>query len=382
MPGSWRATVPERPWIVVAAASARYLAASAARAGYRVAAADWFGDEDTRAAADAVAVADGRRPSGLVAAAGTLRRVGLVRPPLVWGAGFEGGQDLLRRLRHSFDLWGNSPFVTELLAQPRRLFQLLDALEVPHPEVRLEGDAVPADWLLKHAASSGGAEVYDAGARPGRRADSYWQRRVDGQTFSAVFAADGQESRIIGFNRLLSSAVGERPFVYGGAVSGFDPGPRQRAAVALYAGRLTRALGLRGVNGLDLVLEDGRPLVLELNARPPATLELYEEALRDGGLAVHLAACSGHLEDSGTATPAGIRGCRVLYATRDLVVPVLQWPDWAKDRPAAGTPVGAGEPLCTVHAGGASAVAVEGLLARRAAEMAERLGGDTGRAAA
>jgi predicted ATP-grasp superfamily ATP-dependent carboligase len=64
----------------------------------------------------------------------------------------------------------------------------------------------------------------------------------------------------------------------------------------------------------------------------------------------------------------------LVYAERGLRVRRgLQWPDWCSDRPAAETAIGAGEPLCTVHASGSSRSELHALLERRSRVVSEAL---------
>lgn len=384
MPTVWPVTLPDRPFLVVVGTSARSLAEAGARAGFRVAAADCFGDDDTRAAAGMVALASMARESTLAAAAFSLHPWSTRRPRLVWGAGFEGAGHLLRKLQRSFRLCGNTPFVMDLMGEPRRLFELLDTLDIPHPEVRFAPPADPRCWLRKLGTGFGGMGVFDASHQDGgsRRPDVYWQRNVDGEAVSVLFAADGGRAAVLGFNTQFHGRLGPRPYVYQGAIMGNAlDGPAQ-GRVEKYITRLTRSLGLRGINGMDFILEDGEPLFLELNARPPATLELYAPDLPGGGaMALHLEACEGRLAAACPVARGVIRGHRILYARQDVEVPAIHWPAWMKDRPAPGTRVGAGEPICSIHGEGTTMSTVMDVLARRVSQGLALLGA-AGRAAA
>jgi len=375
--------LPDRPYLVVVGTSARSLAEAGARAGYRVAAADCFGDEDTRDAAGMVALASMERESTLAAAAFALHPWSTRRPRLVWGAGFEGAGHLLRKLQRSFRLCGNTPFVMDLPGEPRRLFELLDTLCIPHPEVSFAAPDAPREWLRKHAAGYGGMGVFDAtyAGGDGPWPAAYWQRRIVGEAFSVTFAADGGQALVMGFNTLAQRRQGPRPYVYQGAITGHVLDDQQRGLVEDYVARLTRSLGLRGINGMDFVLDGDEPLFLELNARPPASLELYDPDLPGGAMACHLEACEGRLPVMGPVAGGVIRGHRILYAGHDMEVPAIHWPAWMKDRPAPGTRVPAGEPICSIHGDGESTQMVADRLAQRATRGAALLGAN-GRAAA
>src|ERR1700730_16650769 len=99
--------------VLIAAASGRALAASARRAGYLPLVVDFFGDQDTLAAAGAHVRVDpgngrGMDADALLAACETLVTA---RDPCgaVYGTGFEDRPDLLARIAQRWPLVGNNP---------------------------------------------------------------------------------------------------------------------------------------------------------------------------------------------------------------------------------------------------------------------------------
>ena len=351
-----------RPPHILVGHSVRYLAQSARRAGLPVVAVDAFGDTDTLAAAGQIRRV--ARPSPADLGRGF---VGLdIGADATWsyGAGFESAPDSLAAMRRRrLGLLGSAPAVLRLLAHPTRLFALLNDLDIPVPEIAWQRPAHPDGWLFKNAGSQGGNGVWRVAEAPGT-ARGYYQRYLPGPVHSLLFAADGKAMRGIAYNRLepRDARLGDFRFnrVLGDQV---PPTPAaeqmQRAAV-----RLTRTLGLRGVNGLDFVLQQDRALLLDINARPPASLELYESLLPGGGLATHLAACRGRLP---APLPAGRPGgLQIVYAEQDTPVGAPHWPDWARDRPRPGSLVRAGDPLCSVHARADEAACLSDLLEQRA----------------
>ena len=216
------------------------------------------------------------------------------------------------------------------------------------------------------------------GLGPGLAVDAYLQRFVAGPVASVLFIADGRDARIVGFNQLFFEAVGKRPFHYAGAIAWGGPPLKEQRLIRGWVDRLTRALGLRGINGIDLVLpESGGPLLLELNARPTATLELHAERLPGGAAHCHLEACDGRLpamsSPKRTTAPRLLHGCWVLCAPRAITTTHCDWPAWCRDRPAPGTRIGPGEPICTVYAHGRDSGTVERLLRQRAATIVRSL---------
>jgi predicted ATP-grasp superfamily ATP-dependent carboligase len=133
---------------------------------------------------------------------------------------------------------------------------------------------------------------------------------------------------------------------------------------------VSEALSLKGIVSFDYLVEDGNPLLLEVNPRPGATLDVFDDAAGT--------VFKAHVEAARGGDPAALlasewhppvaRAAAFLYADRGplSVVPV-DWPTWAADRPRPGSAIGAGQPLATVIAEGISVAEVE-------AACRERLG--------
>jgi predicted ATP-grasp superfamily ATP-dependent carboligase len=345
---------------------------------------DCFGDLDARSACDRFVRAerwtsDALADAAIAVARGDASDRGTERADLIISGGLDARPNLLRRLERHYHLRGNGPEIAGLLAEPARWFDLLDRLGVAHPPIALRRPSEPDGWLLKHAASCGGQAVLPAAdAGPNLSADAYFQRFVDGSVASVLFIADGRDARIIGFNRLFFETVGGRAFSYAGAVAWAGPPAEQQRTIRGWVDMLTRELGLRGLNGIDLVLppsaapmSERAPLLLELNARPTATLELHSERLPGGAVHCHLAACDGRLPSMpiDATAPRAFRGYRVLYARHPVTVARNDWPAWCRDRAAPGSRIDAGEPICSVYGDGDDGVVVEQLLRGRAAAV-------------
>ncbi len=135
---------------------------------------------------------------------------------------------------------------------------------------------------------------------------------------------------------------------------------------------LVTATGLRGLVSADLLVEGDAWWLLEVNPRPGATLDVLDRAAQPL-FSAHLAAADGRLPEHRSIRP-GAAATEILYAGTEIPsVPVLDWPDWAMDRPPAGSRVEAGAPICTVLAEGADAGAARQAVARRAADLRARL---------
>ncbi len=362
--------MPRPTAVLIAAASGRALAASARRGGYTPLVADFFGDEDTLAAAGAhVRLPDGLThgmcSDGILAA---LERLARVEKPagIVCGTGFEDRPALLVAIARRWRLLGNGADVVVRAKDPRALAEFCRDCGIPHPALSLRPPADPAGWLMKRRGGAGGRHIRAAVHSDTADEAFYFQRRVEGRPVSALVVADGRRALVLGFSEQWCSPTADHPFRYGGAVR---PAPLARtAADAMIAAvqRLVPKLSLVGLNSADFLI-DGRSIqLLEINPRPGATLDIFEPD-DDSIFAMHIAAC----EDILPAKAPGFEQAKasaIVYAERHIpAFPALDWPAWAADRPGVGTAVAKGDPLCTVFARAASAASAQALAQRRAA---------------
>ncbi|MBM4200414.1 MAG: ATP-grasp domain-containing protein [Gammaproteobacteria bacterium] len=356
---------PDR--VLLVGVSVRMLAQSCARAGIGALALDWFADSDTAACSEhceAVIRADALDfdRARLAALAERLAPAGS-GVALIYGGGMDGRPDLLETLAQGRTLYGNAPDTVKRVKTPHRFFPLLDDLGIPYPPTQLAFSRPvndPGEWLVKHRSGEGGTGISRFGAGQTVPLDCYLQRRLCGPGHSLLFLADGTDIAAIGFNRLMTTNHrDDRPLLFGGALTPAELTVEQRLAVHGHALALTRALRLVGLNSLDFIVREGRCHVLEINPRPSATLGLHDQAYPRGLIAAHIAACRGTLTRA-AAEPRPPRGFRIVYADRDFAVPPgVAWPDWAADRPAAGTFIASGNPVCTVTATAPSVAELE-----------------------
>jgi uncharacterized protein len=384
MPIAWRSSLPAdaRPALAVALC-ARPLAVSARRAGAPVIALDLFADEDTAAASQEcgrVARRSSllrRRERAICLAFDSHALVEAVEERrhkvsgLVYGAGFEQEPSLLEMLEARVRIVGNRAEVVAAVKDPLGFAALLARLGVPHPETAREAP-VDGGWLAKRIGGSGGSHVTPA--RAGRAdAGFYLQRRVAGRAVSALFLSDGRHARVLGHSEQWADATAEMPFRYGGCVGPVMLDSRIAATIDALCQELVAALGLVGLNSLDLLLDGERFQVLEVNPRPGATLDVFDG--RDG-LSLwhaHIAGVAGRLAPLARITGAP-RAAALVYAPMRLEIPSgFAWPDWAADRGRAGTLIESGEPVSTVMATAATPAQAREIAETRARHLLEQI---------
>lgn len=364
--------------LIIAAASARPFVRAAVAAGFEVVAADVFCDADTRRDASQ-AIQLGYTLGGFEAE--EIRREIfplLAHEPttagqtaFVYGSGFETQPGLLEEIAQRGQVLGNPAETVRIAKDPDRFFSLLHALDIPFPETAFLPPASADGWLTKRVGGSGGTHVRSGVHGDG--ADHYYQRRVPGQPYSLLFLADGQQVRVVGYNEQMSAPSPEMPCRYGGAVSQASLPQALRAGMRDAALRITSAIGLRGLNSLDCMVDGERFWVLEVNPRLSATFALYDAAA--GGarlLQAHLRACAGDLALA--LPPEQAQAHLIYYAPCDLTIPPgMIWPEWVADVPSGASYIKADEPLCTVMAASGDAHEAKALAQLRVTQLAQRI---------
>lgn len=208
-------------------------------------------------------------------------------------------------------------------------------------------------------------QVRWADVQPLGRGD-YLQRFAPGRTLSALFLADGRRALVLGFNEQWTCAARPAtPFLFGGAVNQVALPASVATDIEMRLQALVAATGLVGLNGLDFVLQERGWLVLEINPRPTATVELYDPDYMTGLFDAHLRAGAGNLPDR-PAPPLAARAlANVIAATPGLIREDFTFAPWCRDLPMPGTAFAAGDPVCTVHAEAADATSARTLVHQR-----------------
>jgi predicted ATP-grasp superfamily ATP-dependent carboligase len=182
----------------------------------------------------------------------------------------------------------------------------------------------------------------------------------------------------------LSSApatLSDAPFAYCGSMGPVEIPAAATGRLRIAADALTAAAGLRGLFGVDFLLDGRTPWIVEINPRYTASVEILEDALRAPLLRWHEAACvTGALPPAIAFHTSRVSAKWIVYADRTLHIeadvfdapppflPADELPSVA-DIPCAGTVIPAGQPLCTLLARGESTADCAARLAERFAAL-------------
>jgi predicted ATP-grasp superfamily ATP-dependent carboligase len=344
----------EAPSLLIAAISARSLVQSARRAGFAPLAADFFADTDTQAAAQAWdklpgGMARGMRAQPLLRALDALaKRAPSPIAGFVYGAGFEDRPELLELIAARWPLLGNDADTVRRIKAPGTFFATLDQLGIRHPDTTSKRPRNGAGWLAKKIGGAGGSHIGPSRLAAGP--DVYFQRSVGARAVSALFLGNGEDARVLGFSEQWTSPSSRSRFRYGGAVRPASlPQDVARQMTSAVIG-VARAFKLRGLASADFLVNDRDALLLEINPRPGATLDIFDCGATPL-LRLHVDAVDGARLPPRPLKLGGAMASAIVYAVTDGAARRgFVWPEWSADRPKSSERIDKNRPICTVSA--------------------------------
>lgn len=369
-------TLP-RPQVLVLGASTRAGVCSVLRAGFEPYAIDQFADADLRSLAAVEPVEslsiEKKSPGNSVLSA--IQKYANI--PILYAGGMENQPQLLEYLEQGHSIWGADRAAIEKVRQPKQLADGLAQVRQRVLPVQAGNDPPPRDgsWLVKPVASAGGRgiSVWDESSPHLNRDESfYFQQRVEGQVYSALFIAEKTpgDVRFVGLTRQLVGCpeLHAGSFAWCGNIGPAFLPVEAEFLVRRWGNILKWKFGLSGLYGIDFIVnEAGEPWLIEVNPRITGSVEILELACGMQLLADHVACY-----DSGSASfarefaappqpPLDERlGRAILYAPYRLKsnIPLTQPIVWDSapqiaDIPEPGSVIEAGQPVCSVYAWGA-----------------------------
>jgi predicted ATP-grasp superfamily ATP-dependent carboligase len=360
----------EAPSLLLAAISARSLAQSARRAGFTPLVADFFADADTQETAHACRKLSGGMDKGIRAQPllRALEALAECAPSpilgFVYGAGFEDRPELLRLIAKRWPLLGNDAVTVERLKAPEIFFAELDRLGVPHPVTVRKRPAKVGNWLAKKAGGAGGSHIVPSRLRKGAH-DVYYQERVEGRAVSALFAGDGSGARVLGFSEQWTAPRPPSLWRYCGAVRPAALSSKAARQMASAVRRVARSFKIKGLASADFVVNGEDAVLLEINPRPGATLDIFDHGAKPL-FRLHLEAVShGKLPPRGLKFADAMASAIVYAETGGAAAPDMVWPEWSADRPKSSEWIDKNRPICTVVARGSSKARAKRLVEER-----------------
>lgn len=357
------------PALIVAAASARSLAESAADAGFRVLCADCFEDQDLQE----LLHRRGGSYLGRLTAFSELPNLLSAIPadvPLLWSGGLENHTPLLQRIARHRPLAGLPLTAVEALRSPQTLAAVLSRNHrVRFPDFLCDTLPQSGRWLWKARCSGGGLGVRFLNRnlrnqleRRANLTDGCFQRELHGLPCSALLHSHGHCVQLVGMSLQWCgwSELHAERFHFCGNLGPLLPPPQLAAAIREAAEQIATACGcLQGLWGIDLLLTPAHCWLLEANPRIPASHWIYENPGEWNAVSCLVrnpstAACSTPAPRR-LHTPSQLRTQLIVWSSKNRTVPDLMalacdLPADIRpaDLPAPGSSVSAGSPLCSL----------------------------------
>lgn len=363
------------------------VAKSAKEAGYRIYAADYFGDIDLRRICSGFAaiikqkrgkscgkIESKLRPEAFLEMTRSLLERHEIDAILL-SSGLDDFFDALHGLNDLVPILGNSSEVIERVRRKPGFFEELKSLRIAHPETIIvkdvdEAKAAAAEIrypvVIKPIRGFGGAGIRTAqDSKQIERAfleaylvskDLLVQEFINGVHASMSFLGAEKNVKILTINEQmlgLRFLFQQEPFGYCGNIVPLHFANSILESCKRITEKISSHFGLKGSNGIDLVISgDGIPYVMEVNPRFQGTLECVERVLGMNLVKSHIDAC---LHDSLPTIRERISTfCTrlILYAPERIVAPDLTVFPEVRDVPLPGAIIEKREPLCSIITAG------------------------------
>lgn len=273
--------------------SVRHIVCSGSRAGYEMYAADAFGDVDTRRSAKKYFPLN---PLQLQADVRLLEGAINEMDGIIIGSGFESADFGFLKVEDRKKILGNAPEKTKEVSNKAWLASRLDDLGIAHPltytgreiaegegEEKEKAEHLHYPVVAKPAYGGGGTANFFCNnekelIRCAKQLPEFlFQDYIKGKHASVSLISSKRAAISVSVNEQLiglDSLCAPGPFVYCGNVTPFVT--KFSEQVCEIAEEITDELGLVGSNGIDFVITDDGPFVIEVNPRFQGTLDTVE----------------------------------------------------------------------------------------------------------
>ncbi len=172
---------------------------------------------------------------------------------------------------------------------------------------------------------------------------------------------------MLGFSEQWTDPTRTSPFRYGGAVRPASISVKLQDEMTASVLKVCAAFKLKGLGSADFIVDEdtGTALLLEINPRPGATLDIFDAEIQQL-LKLHLdAILDGRLPSQPLALEGAMASALVFAPERLRIPEHIEWPDWVADRPKPRESIDKNRPICTVLARAETKAQANGLVAER-----------------
>ena len=172
-----------------------------------------------------------------------------------------------------------------------------------------------------------------------------------GQAASVSVIGNGQRGACPGRQRAAHRRAPGRAPKVSGTVGTSRPSTSPHCNIAGMAEEIIARLGLVGSNGVDFLLTETGPVVVEVNSRFQGSLDTVEMATGHECLPGSSAVLPGKTARAGPAARC-FAGRAIIYASRDLEVKTDLSRPWTADVPRPGSRIARDDPILSILAKG------------------------------
>jgi predicted ATP-grasp superfamily ATP-dependent carboligase len=359
------------------------LALSAKKAGYKVFAADFFGDLDLKKICDRCkSVIDQKsgvstgtlessfNPYDLLKISQVLNNEEEIDGVLL-SSGLDDSFEILKKIDRLPKIIGNPPEIIQRVRDKSYFFKELGRLGLSYPcttivesfeEAKIAAKDIGCPLVLKPGEGFGGygiRKIEELGQlkKMFKKVRSIAnkivvQEYIEGVNASISFIAGSNIVKMLTLNeQILGLEVGlqDEPFLYCGNVVPLEFSESTINQCKQIVKKIGTNFQLRGSNGVDIVIsKEGIPNVIEVNPRFQGTIECVEKILCENLVEMHMKACIDGDLPQNKRNPLGFSTRLITYAPRRLFAPDLRSLSWVRDIPLPNSIVEKDEPLCSI----------------------------------
>ena len=260
----------------------------------------------------------------------------------IYGSGFEYFSDSLYYLASCLPLVGNSPATFAKLQDKALFFESLKKHDIPFPKTVFSAPTSIQNWLMKPMKGLGGVGISPLSPTSTPQTSVYFQQFQAGTSGSVLFLSDGKDIDIIGFNTQFT----QNDFLFSSVINASSLTRLQRTVLSDWIYQLSRFFLLKGLHSLDFIVNENALFILEMNARPPASAQLYDANL----ITRHIESSFQHVRRM-PFSPSLVSGYQIIYAKRDTCIPShYLWPSYCADLPQQNAIIRQNSPICSIIA--------------------------------
>jgi hypothetical protein len=358
------------------------IANSAKKAGYKIYAADYFGDMDLRCVCSGFkAIIKQKRgkscgrmeskfkPEAFLKIANSISEKYKIDAILL-SSGLDDDFNILYELNDLAPILGNSPRVIERVRKKPRFFKELKRLGIAHPETAIVKDIDEAKSsaarigypvVVKPVRGFGGDSIRTArNFKELERAfkisfvseEILVQKFINGLHASISLLATTKDVKTLTINEQLLGLhflFQQEPFGYCGNIVPLYVADSIFKRCKHITEKIASHFGLQGSNGIDLVIsKEGTPYVVEVNPRLQGTLECVERVIGINLVKSHVNAClHGSLPTIKERTSTFCTRL-ILYSPKRIIAPDLVAFREVRDVPLPECIIEKGEPICSI----------------------------------